>query len=110
MIKGITIELLEKTQIGEDGFGRPVYEETPVLVKNVLVCPASSTDIVDHLNLYGKKAVYTLAIPKGDTHVWKDVRVRFFGEIWQTFGVPIMGIEANIPLSWNTKVMVERYE
>ena len=61
-------------------------------------------------DLYGKKAVYTLAIPKGDTHDWIDARVRFFNQEWQAFGFPLEGMEANIPLNWNKKVMVERYE
>lgn len=109
-IKGITVILYDKIQTGTDGFDAPVYEEIPVEVENVLVSPASSTDVIDQLNLHGKKAVYTLAIPKGDTHNWKDRKVEFFGESWKTFGLPISGIEENIPLDWNTKVMVERYE
>lgn len=109
-IKGITVILYDKIQTGTDGFDAPVYEEIPVEVENVLVSPASSTDVIEQLNLHGKKAVYTLAIPKGDTHNWKDRKVEFFGESWKTFGLPISGIEENIPLDWNTKVMVERYE
>lgn len=109
MLKGITIVLYEKNKIGEDEFSGPVYEETAVKIENVLVSPSSSTDIVDNLNIYGKKAVYTLAIPKGDTHNWEDVTVEFFGEKWKTFGFPIEGIEHLIPLDWNKKVMVERY-
>lgn len=51
-----------------------------------------------------------MAIPKGDEHDWKDKRVSFFGEDWHTFGIPLIGIECDIPLDWNMKVMVERYE
>lgn len=109
LIKGITVTLFDKVQTGTDEFKRPTYDEVPVEVKNVLVCPASSTDIVDQMNLSGKKAIYTLAIPKGDTHNWIDRKVEFFGETWRTFGFPVMGIEENIPLDWNVKVMVERY-
>lgn len=108
-IKGITVTLYEKVQAGEDAFRQPIYKEIPVQVENVLVAPASSTDIVDQLNLYGKRAVYTLAIPKGDNHNWLDRRVSFFGEDWKTFGFQVKGDEKNIPLDWNTKVMVERY-
>lgn len=109
MIKGITVTLLEKTETGKDGFGHPVYKENPVEVENVLVSPASSSEIVNELNLSGKKAVYTLAIPKGDTHSWEGCRVRFFGAEWKVIGFPVMGIEENIPLDWNKKVTVERY-
>lgn len=109
MLKGITVILYEKIKTGEDEFKTPIYEETPVEVENVLVSPSSSTDIVDGLSLYGKKAVYTMAIPKGDTLNWEDATVEFFGEKWRTFGFPTEGIEELIPLSWNKKVMVERY-
>lgn len=109
-MRGITVTLYEQTQTGTDAFNAPVYEETPVEVENVLVAPASTAEILDNVNLYGRKAVYTLAIPKGDTHDWDNVRVDFFGRSWRTFGIPTEGIEALIPLSWNKKVMVERYE
>ncbi len=108
-IKGISVVLKVKTQVGTDGFNAPVYEYTDEIVDNVLVAPSSSDDIVTAENLYGKKAVYTLAIPKGDQHNWIDTEVEFFGAKWKTFGFPIEGIEENIPLKWNKKVMVERY-
>ena len=109
MIKGISVLLYVKQQTGIDGFHRPVYEELPEIVENVLVAPVSSDDIVNSQELLGKKAVYTLAIPKGDTHNWEDVTVEFFGRKWKSFGFSIEGIEANIPLDWNKKVMVESY-
>ena len=108
-IKGITVVLYENTVVGLDQFNAPICEETPVEVSNVLVAPASSTDITDSMNLFGKKATYTLGIPKGDTHEWEDHKVRFFGEDWHVFGIPTEGIEDLIPLDWNKKVMVERY-
>lgn len=108
-MRGITVTLYERTQVGTDAFHAPVYEETPVEVENVLVAPASTTEILDTVNLYGRKAVYTMAIPKGDTHDWENRRVSFFGADWRTFGIPTEGVEELIPLSWNKKVMVERY-
>lgn len=110
MIKGITVTLYEKVETGQDPFGHPIYDETPVEVENILVAPASTTEILDTINLIGKKAVYNIAIPKGDTHTWLDNRVDFFGESWRVIGFPQRGIEDNIPLDWNEKWMVERYE
>lgn len=101
--------LLCKKQTGTDGFNHPVYEYEEQCVENVLVAPASTDDVVTAQNLTGKKAVYTLAIPKGDNHDWTDAIVRFFGQEWKTFGFSIEGIGENIPLDWNKKVMVERY-
>lgn len=110
LIKGITIVLHEKKQNGTDDFNRPVYEIIKKDVHNVLVAPATSDDIVTSIDLTGKRAEYTLAIPKGDTNKWKDCTVEFFGHTWRTLGFPMEGIEVNIPLDWNKKVMVELYE
>ena len=112
MIRGITVTLYERTLTGKDAFNRPTYKETPVPVKNVLVSPVSpgGEEVLDILDLTGRKAVYTLGIPKGDTHQWEGCRVGFFGEIWQVIGKPTEGIEEMIPLSWNRKVRVEAIE
>lgn len=109
-MKTITVTLYEKTAIGEDAFHKTIWGETPVNVSGVLFAPSSAQEILDSTNLYGKKAVYTLAIPKGDTHVWEDRRVRFLDQDWHVFGIPLEGIDENIPLAWNKKVTVERYE
>ena len=93
-----------------DPFNRPIEQEIRTDVENVLISPASSDDIVTSTDLTGRKAVYTLAIPKGDTHEWENAIVEFWGERWKVFGIPTQGIEANIPLDWNKKVTVERYE
>lgn len=109
-MKGITVKLYTETKTGTDAFGAPVFSTTAVDVDNVLVAPTSSDDLITEMNLYGKTSEYTLAIPKGDTHDWKNKRVDFFGQSFRTFDDPIKGIDALIPLDWNTKVKVERYE
>lgn len=110
LIKGITVTLINKKEVGKDPFGNPIVEDVEIEVDNVLVSPVSTEDIVNINELTGKKAVYTLAIPKGDENDWEDAEVIFFGKRWRTFGIPIEGIEHLIPLDWNKKVMVERYE
>lgn len=109
MIKGITVTLITKKEVGRDPFNRPIYEDVEIEVDNVLVSPVSTDDIVHTLELTGKKAVYTLAIPKGDENDWEDAEVIFFGQRWRTIGFPTEGIDHLIPLDWNKKVMVERY-
>lgn len=109
LLKGIPITLFEKVQTGTDAFNAPIYTETPVVVKNVLVCPVGTEDITDGLQLYGKRAEYELCIPKGDTNSWEDRTVEFFGQKWRTFGIPQLWIEELVPLDWNRKVKVERY-
>ena len=109
-IKGIRIKLIEKIETGLDEIESPIYKENPVLVDNVLVAPVSSDDVISSTNLYGKKAVYVLGIPKGDRHNWEGQEVEFFGQRWKTFGKATQGIDDLIPLEWNKKVWVEAYE
>lgn len=110
LLKGITVTLINKKKIGVDPFGKDIFEDVEINVENVLIAPTLSDDIVNAQDLEGRKAVYTLAIPKGDTNIWENQEVRFFGERWKTFGKVIQGLEHLMPLDWNKKVMVERYE
>ena len=82
-IKGINVILVEKIETGKDSFNEPVYKEIEKCIKNVLVAPSTSDDIVTAQDLTGKR--------------------------WHVLGFTIEGIEENIPLCWNKKVMVERY-
>ena len=112
---GQTVILYETTEVGTDGFGMPIYEETPVTVDNVLVGEPSTDDITNSTALYGKQILYMLGIPKGDTHDWKDKKVEWtdaYGDTHTclTFGFPITGVEANIPTPWHKKVRCEAYE
>lgn len=110
MIKGITVILYERTQIGVDELNDPVYSESPVEVKNVLVSQPDSAEIVNSTTLEGKQAEYVLCIPKGDTHSWENSRVTIWSEDFVTFGKVTQHIEENVPLRWNKKVQVARYE
>lgn len=109
-IEGITVTLYERKKVGEDILHSPIYEDTETEVPNVLVSPVTAEDLADTLTLTGRHAVYELAIPKGDAHTWENCRIRFFGEDWKAVTPAVGGIEENIPLSWNRKIKVERYE
>lgn len=108
MLKGITISLVKRQQTGVDLFGSPVYEESIINVDNVIVYPSSDTEVLETVNLYGAKAVFTLCIPKGDANDWENTFVEFFGNRWKTIGLPKEYIESNVPLNWNKQVRVER--
>lgn len=108
LIKGITIELLEHKQIGEDAFGAPIYDDDVITVPNVVVTPAETSDIIDVMNLTGKKAVYNLCIPKGDSNNWTNAEVVIRGERFKTIGIPKEYIRT--PLEWNKQIAVERIE
>lgn len=103
---GTKVILKVKNQTGTDAFGAPIYTETSEEVDGVLIGSPSSDDF----EIYGKSVAYVLGIPKGDTHIWKDAEVEFFGDKFRTLGLPEKGIDANIPLRWNQNVRVARYE
>lgn len=110
-MNGITVTLYDRTETGTDALNHPIYSETAVTVGNVLVAPVDSQEILETYNLTGRRAEYQLGIPKGDTNNWKaGNKVEFFGKAWRIIEIPTEGIEHLIPLSWNKKVKVERYE
>lgn len=109
-IKGITVTLYQNVKTGSDGFGADIFEEQAAQVEDVLVAPASADDVINSVQLEGKKAVYLLGIPKGDTHEWEDKTIEFFGKKFRSFGPIQEGIGELVPTRWHKKVMVERYE
>ena len=109
-IHGIPITLIDKQTVSTDPFGSPVVKDVEITIDNVIVAPATTEDVTSQMSVTGKKISYTLGIPKGDMHDWENKEVRFFGKRWKTVGIPLEGIEELIPLEWNKKVMVERYE
>lgn len=108
-MKGMTVQLVVKTQTSTDPFSAPIYSEELVDINDVLVGQPSSEDLVTTLNLTGKRIAYVLGIPKGDDHIWEDTEVIIWGERYRTIGYPETGIQANIPLRWGKNVKVERY-
>ncbi|MCQ2499772.1 MAG: hypothetical protein MJ117_00325 [Lachnospiraceae bacterium] len=110
-MRGITVILYEQRKTGVNALDEDLYEETRCEVENVLVGQPTEQEIIEALNLYGKKAVYILGIPKEDTHIWTaGEKVEFFGEVFRIIGKPIKGIDNLIPGPWNMKVRVESYE
>lgn len=112
MIKGITIQLVKKTEGEPDPIGNPTYTEELINVDNVLVGQPTTDDVTASLQLYGKVVAYYLGVPKGDTNDWVDAEVILpepFAGRYRTIGYPVAGIEANVPLQWNKQVKVERY-
>lgn len=106
-LHGITITLYTESETYVDAFNRPHIVEEPVEVANVLVGSPTSEEVLDTLNLTGRRVVYILGIPKGDTNDWTDKKVSFFGQTFKTIGSPIQGIDTLIPMEWNKKVKCE---
>ena len=109
LLRGQTVVLIDHVQEGVDAFNAPIFQESPVDVANVLVCPASTEAVTDGLELWGKRAVYELLIPKEDNNNWEDREVEFFGKRWRTFGLVLQWPDHLTPGQWNRKVKVERH-
>lgn len=114
-MKGMTVQIQVETVTGYDAFGEPTVTTAFESVSDVLVGSPSSEEIVNSLQLYGKKITYVLGIPKGDSHNWTDATIVIpnpatgVSETYKTVGFPETGIQSNIPLRWGQNVKVERY-
>ena len=107
-LHGITVSLQSVTQTGTDTFGMPEETDTWTDIPDVLVGQPTDAEQTEALDFFGKRAVYSLGIPKGDTHEWRaGLHVRFFGEEFRIFGHTVQGIDDMVPGPWNKKVMVE---
>lgn len=108
-MKTITVQLAIKTEGAPNPFGKPTKTEELIDIPGCLVGQASSDDIAQTMEMYGKKIAYVVGVPKGDTHSWVDTDVIIWGERFRTIGYPETGIQGNIPLKWGQNVKVERY-
>lgn len=108
-MKGMTVQLVKKTQTGTDPFGAPIETEEIIDVPDCLVGQPSTDEISATMEMYGKQIAYVVGVPKGDENSWVDTDVIIWGERFRTIGYPMTGIQENIPLRWGKNVKVERY-
>lgn len=108
-MRGITVTLIEKREVGKDAFNKPICEDVYTDVENVLVAPNDNPGIPETNDLYKKRKSLILGIPKKDSHEWLDCEVIIKGERYKTKGYPAEGIEALVPTPWHRKVVVEKH-
>lgn len=109
-LKGEPVVLVERIDTGEtDEFGTTIFEDAETTIENVLINSSTASEILDTTNLTGSKNLYTLAIPKADSHDWMNNHVKFWNKEWNVIS-ETQGDEDMTPLDWNKKVIVERYE
>ncbi len=58
----------------------------PETISNVLIGEPNSQDMTNFSDESGL-ITYILAIPKGDSHVWTDRKISFFGENFRTMAI-----------------------
>ena len=109
-LHGVTVKLYNRAVVTYDELNAPVYSFTCTEVDNVLPGQPSTSDIVESVDLSGKRADCVLGIPKGDTHTWADAIVEVWpGEFYETIGWPMTGVQDLIPLQWDRNVRAARY-
>ena len=112
MLRGTTVTLYERRQTGIDGLGAPVYEETPVPVRDVLIAPAEGPAVTDSTGLEGRRTAFRLYLPRGDAHDWVGCRVGFYSSTFRVVGGAQQWMPENLPRAcrWNKCLEVERYD
>lgn len=110
----IPVELYTEVLIGYDDFNREIYKPVVEVVEHCLVKPTLTEDVISSINLDGTKEQYTIAIPKGDAHEWKNKKVSFVlcgvKITCKTYGPVLRGIESLVPMEWHGQIRCERYE
>lgn len=89
MIKGETVILIEKIKNGTDAFGAPIFTENEVEIKDVLIGNPSTDAVINELQLYGKRLIFVLGIPKGDNHNWAGYNSCDSRRAFQNLWIPI---------------------
>lgn len=110
MIYGETVTVTTFTHSGWDEFNEPVGEACEILVKNVLVAPASTTDLSGNLRPHGDRVALELHFPKSFTASLRGARVTVRGATYAVVGDPQPYTQANTPGDWWLPVHVERVD
>lgn len=104
----IPVTLYEKVQDGTDDFGVPTYAENAVVIDKCLVAMGQHNQLMDNNTIQVALDTFTIAIPKGDTHDWRNSIVEFsLGGIefrCKTNSDYLLGVEEAMPLMWHKQI------
>lgn len=104
----ITVKLYEKVEIGTDDFGVPTYSTFIEEIDHCLVAIGQHGQMTDNTNIQVALDTFTIAIPKGDTHDWRNSIVEFnLGGVdfrCKTYGDYLLGYEDAMPLMWHKQI------
>lgn len=104
----ISVKLFEKVLEGYDGFGVPTYTEQAVIIDKCLVAIGSHNPLANNNTTQVALDTFTIAIPKGDNHDWRNSIVEFnLGGVdfkCKTYGDYLLGYEDAMPLMWHKQI------
>ena len=111
MIRGETVEVWAYLDAGRDALNNPVRSwQVEATVRNVLVAPADTSDVVSSVQPDGTKVVLQLHFPKSFIGSLRNKRVRVRGEEFSVVGDPKPYTLANTPGMWSMPVRVQTVE
>lgn len=107
-MRGESVTVLVRRADGRDEMNAPVMTwVVEAVVDDVLVAPATTTDLTGAIRPDGTRADLTLHMPKGYTASLKGRRVQVRGSAYEVVGDPQPYTTANTPGRWNRPVDVK---
>lgn len=104
----ISVKLYEKVIEGVDDFGVPTHSEHAVIINECLVAIGLHNQLTDNNTTQVALDSFTIAIPKGDNHEWRNSIVEFnLGGVdfkCKTYGDYLLGYEDAMPLMWHKQI------
>lgn len=111
MIRGETVEVWAYIDAGRDALNNPVRSwQVEATVRNVLVAPADTSDVVSSVQPDGTKVVLQLHFPKTYQASLRGRRVKVRGVEYAIEGDPIAYTSTNTPGMWNRPATATRVE
>lgn len=111
-MRGETVVVKVKTEIGRDRYNSPEYEDRDIEVPNVLVAPGDVDKASQPLNRpEGVDVQYTLYFPKTyDGPMLERQKICVRDKWLSVIGYPDRFDEVNCPTEWNMTVKVSDYD
>ncbi|WP_195393510.1 hypothetical protein [Actinomyces urogenitalis] len=107
-MRGESVTILTRSEQGRDELNAPVMTwVVEAVVDDVLVAPATTTDLTGAIRPDGTRADLTLHMPKTYTGPLRGRRVRVRGGLFEVVGDPQHYEIANTPGRWNRPVDVK---
>lgn len=106
MFTGEPVTIRRKITIGTDDFGAELVDYQGETIDNVIIAPATSSDLSDDLRPNGVKIMYTVHIPREYTESLKDTEFLIGGQWLRSVGDPQPYRDYVFKMPWNRGVSV----
>lgn len=104
MFRGVTVVVEKPVSGGVDAFNAPTVVWESERVENVLVAPAGTENVENHVRTMGDKAGLQFHFPKTFTGSLRNCRIRYGDRVWEVEGDPQPYLNHLTPGVWNRRV------